>query len=39
MLFKEIETITNGYWKLEETPGAIPGWMLEPGDVDREKTL
>jgi hypothetical protein len=32
-LFKEIE----GYYKrmLEETPGAIPGWMLEPGDVRR----
>jgi hypothetical protein len=32
-LFKEIE----GYYKrvLEETPGAIPGWMLQPGDVRR----
>jgi CRISPR/Cas system-associated exonuclease Cas4 (RecB family) len=32
-LFKEIE----GYYKrlLEETPGAIPGWLLEPGDVRR----
>jgi hypothetical protein len=32
-LFKEIES----YYKrlLEETPGAIPGWMLEPGDVRR----
>lgn len=32
-LFKEIE----GYYKrvLEETPGAIPGWALEPGDVRR----
>jgi Protein of unknown function (DUF2800) len=32
-LFKEIE----GYYKrvLQETPGAIPGWMLEPGDVRR----
>ena len=32
-LFKEIE----GYYKrlLEETPEAIPGWMLEPGDVRR----
>jgi CRISPR/Cas system-associated exonuclease Cas4 (RecB family) len=32
-LFKEIE----GYYRrvLEETPGAIPGWMLQPGDVRR----
>ena len=32
-LFKEIE----GYYKrvLQETPGAIPGWMLEPGDIRR----
>jgi CRISPR/Cas system-associated exonuclease Cas4 (RecB family) len=32
-LFKEIEA----YYKrvLEQTPGAIPGWMLEPGDVRR----
>jgi hypothetical protein len=32
-LFKEIES----YYKrlLEETPGAIPGWMLQPGDVRR----
>jgi CRISPR/Cas system-associated exonuclease Cas4 (RecB family) len=32
-LFKEIES----YYKrlLEETPGAIPGWMLEPGDIRR----
>jgi hypothetical protein len=32
-LFKEVET----YYKrlLEETPGAIPGWALEPGDVRR----
>ena len=32
-LFKEIE----GHYKrvLEETPGAIPGWMLAPGDVRR----
>jgi hypothetical protein len=32
-LFKEIES----YYKrvLQETPGAIPGWMLEPGDVRR----
>ena len=32
-LFKEIE----GHYKrlLEETPGAVPGWMLAPGDVRR----
>lgn len=32
-LFKEVET----YYKrlLEETPGAIPGWALVPGDVRR----
>jgi hypothetical protein len=32
-LFKEVEA----YYKrvLEETPGAIPGWALEPGDVRR----
>jgi hypothetical protein len=32
-LFKEVES----YYKrvLEETPGAIPGWILEPGDVRR----
>jgi len=32
-LFKEIEA----YYKrvLDETPGAIPGWMLQPGDVRR----
>jgi hypothetical protein len=32
-LFKEIEA----HYKrvLEETPGAIPGWMLQPGDVRR----
>jgi CRISPR/Cas system-associated exonuclease Cas4 (RecB family) len=32
-LFKEIES----YYRrlLEETPGAIPGWMLDPGDVRR----
>ena len=32
-LFKEVEA----YYKrlLEETPGAIPGWTLEPGDVRR----
>jgi hypothetical protein len=32
-LFKEVEA----YYKhvLEETPGAIPGWMLAPGDVRR----
>jgi CRISPR/Cas system-associated exonuclease Cas4 (RecB family) len=38
-LFKEVES----HYKhlLEETPGAIPGWMLEPGDVRRsiEDTL
>jgi CRISPR/Cas system-associated exonuclease Cas4 (RecB family) len=38
-LFKEIEA----YYKrvLEQTPGAIPGWMLQPGDVRRsiEDTL
>jgi CRISPR/Cas system-associated exonuclease Cas4 (RecB family) len=38
-LFKEIEA----YYKrlLEQTPGAIPGWILEPGDVRRsiEDTL
>jgi CRISPR/Cas system-associated exonuclease Cas4 (RecB family) len=33
VLFKEVEA----YYKrlLEETPGAIPGWALEPGDVRR----
>jgi hypothetical protein len=32
-LFKEVE----GFYKriLEETPGAIPGWALEPGDIRR----
>jgi hypothetical protein len=32
-LFKEVEA----YYKrvLEESPGAIPGWTLEPGDVRR----
>jgi CRISPR/Cas system-associated exonuclease Cas4 (RecB family) len=32
-LFAEIES----HYKrlLEETPGAIPGWMLEPGDIRR----
>jgi hypothetical protein len=32
-LFKGVEA----YYKrvLEETPGAIPGWALEPGDVRR----
>jgi hypothetical protein len=32
-LFKEVES----HYKrlLEETPGAIPGWLLEPGDVRR----
>jgi hypothetical protein len=32
-LFKEIELFYKRL--LEETPGAIPGWMLEPGDVRR----
>jgi CRISPR/Cas system-associated exonuclease Cas4 (RecB family) len=32
-LFKEIEAFYKRV--LEETPGAIPGWMLEPGDVRR----
>jgi Protein of unknown function (DUF2800) len=32
-LFKEIETFYKRL--LEETPGAIPGWMLVPGDVRR----
>ena len=35
-VFKEVET----YYKrvLEETPGAIPVWTLEPGDVRRTIT-
>jgi hypothetical protein len=35
-LFKEVEA----HYKrvLEESPGAIPGWMLEPGYVRRENT-
>jgi len=38
-LFKEIELFYKRV--LEETPGAIPGWMLEPGDIRRsiEDTL
>jgi hypothetical protein len=32
-LFKEVELFYKRV--LEETPGAIPGWMLEPGDVRR----
>ncbi len=38
-LFKEIELFYKRL--LEETPGAIPGWMLEPGDIRRsiEDTL
>jgi hypothetical protein len=32
-LFKEIELFYKRL--LEETPGAIPGWMLQPGDVRR----
>jgi CRISPR/Cas system-associated exonuclease Cas4 (RecB family) len=32
-LFKEIELFYKRL--LEETPGAIPGWMLEPGDLRR----
>jgi hypothetical protein len=32
-LFKKIETFYKR--PLEETPGAIPGWMLEPGDIRR----
>jgi hypothetical protein len=32
-LFKEIELFYKRV--LEETPGAIPGWMLQPGDVRR----
>jgi hypothetical protein len=32
-LFKEIELFYKRM--LEETPGAIPGWMLQPGDVRR----
>jgi hypothetical protein len=38
-LFKEIELFYKRL--LEETPGAIPGWLLEPGDVRRsiEDTL
>jgi hypothetical protein len=32
-LFKEIEAFYKRL--LEETPGAIPGWMLQPGDVRR----
>jgi hypothetical protein len=32
-LFKEIELFYRRL--LEETPGAIPGWMLEPGDLRR----
>jgi CRISPR/Cas system-associated exonuclease Cas4 (RecB family) len=33
VLFKEIELFYKRV--LEETPGAIPGWMLAPGDVRR----
>jgi hypothetical protein len=33
VLFKEIELFYKRL--LEETPGAIPGWMLQPGDVRR----
>jgi hypothetical protein len=32
-LFKEIELFYKRL--LEETPGAIPGWMLQPGDGRR----
>jgi CRISPR/Cas system-associated exonuclease Cas4 (RecB family) len=32
-LFKEIELFYKRL--LEETPGAIPGWMLQPGDIRR----
>lgn len=32
-LFKEIEAFYKRV--LEETPGVIPGWILEPGDVRR----
>jgi hypothetical protein len=32
-LFKEIEVFYKRL--LEETPGVIPGWMLEPGDIRR----
>jgi CRISPR/Cas system-associated exonuclease Cas4 (RecB family) len=32
-LFKEIELFYKRL--LEETPGTIPGWMLQPGDVRR----
>jgi hypothetical protein len=32
-LFKEIELFYKRM--LEETPGAIPGWMLQPGDDRR----
>ena len=32
-LFKEIEAFYRRL--LEETPGAVPGWMLDPGDVRR----
>ena len=33
-LFKEIESFYKRV--LEQTPGAIPGWTLEPGNVRRE---
>ena len=32
-LFKEVEVFYKRV--LEQTPGAIPGWALEPGDVRR----
>jgi CRISPR/Cas system-associated exonuclease Cas4 (RecB family) len=35
-LFKEVEAFYKRV--LEETPGAIPGWMLDPGYVRREIT-